>query len=48
LPPGDYVLSISTVGYHSVKRSFHLIAGAPQEFEIVLSADNLRRTDTSK
>ncbi len=45
LPPGDYVLSISTVGYHAVKRSFHLESGEDPSFEIVLSADNLRRTD---
>ena len=45
VPPGDYVLSISTVGYHAVKRSFQLGAGESREFEIVLSADNLRRSD---
>jgi hypothetical protein len=46
LPPGDYVLSVSTVGYHVVKRPFHLAPGEDQPFEIVLSADNLTRTDT--
>jgi hypothetical protein len=45
VPPGDYVLSIATVGYHAVKRPFHLDAAESKDFEIVLSADNLRRTD---
>ena len=43
---GDYTLTISTVGYHVVKRAFHLDAGETKEFEIVLSSDNMQRTDT--
>ena len=43
---GDYVLSVSTVGYHVAKRSFHVDAGATQEFEVILSADSLRQTET--
>jgi hypothetical protein len=46
VPPGDYTLSASTVGYHVVKRAFHLSAGESQEFDIILSADSLRQTDT--
>ncbi len=46
IPPGDYTLSVSTVGYHVAKRPFHLAAGDSQDFEVILSADNLRQTDT--
>lgn len=46
IDPGDYVLSVSTVGYHVAKRAFHLDAGERKEFDVVLSADNLRQTDT--
>jgi len=46
VPPGDYVLDVSTVGYHLVKRPFHLNAGETQEFEIVLAADTLSQTNT--
>jgi hypothetical protein len=45
VPPGDYVLSVSTVGYHAVKQNFHIEPGESKEFRIVLSADSLRRTD---
>jgi len=44
--PGDYILNVSTVGYHLVKRPFHLDAGEIKEFEVVLSSDTLRQTDT--
>jgi hypothetical protein len=44
--PGDYVLRVSTVGYHVVTQAFQLSAGQPKEFEVVLSPDNLGRTDT--
>lgn len=43
--PGEYILSVSTVGYHAVKRNLKLEAGEDPAFEIVLSADILRRTD---
>jgi len=46
IPGGDYNLSVSTVGYHVVKRPFHLAAGDSQEFEVILTADTLRQTDT--
>jgi len=44
--PGDYVLNVSTVGYHLLKRPFHLDAGDVKEFEVVLTPDTLRQTDT--
>ncbi len=44
--PGNYTLRASTVGYHVVTQSFQLAAGASKEFQIVLSPDNLGRTDT--
>jgi len=43
---GDYVLTVSTVGYHLVKRPFHLNAGETQDFEVVLNSDTLRQTTT--
>jgi hypothetical protein len=46
VPSGDYVLNVSTVGYHLVKKSFHLDAGATVDFDIVLSPDTFRQTDT--
>jgi hypothetical protein len=46
VPAGDYTLTVSTVGYHVVKQTFQLAAGPPKEFEVVLSPDNLARTDT--
>jgi hypothetical protein len=44
--PGDYVLNVSTVGYHLLKRPFHLDAGEVKEFEVILAPDTLRQTDT--
>ena len=44
--PGDYVLNVSTVGYHLLKRPFHLDAGDVKDFEAVLTPDTLRQTDT--
>jgi hypothetical protein len=44
--PGDYVLTASTVGYHLVKRPFHIDALEIREFEIVLSNDAFRQTET--
>ena len=46
VPPGEYVLNVSTVGYHLIKRPFTLAAGESKEFEIVLTPDTLRRTDS--
>ena len=44
--PGDYVLNVSTVGYHLVRKPFHLDAGGTVDFEIVLSPDTFHQTDT--
>lgn len=44
--PGDYVLNASTVGYHLVKRAFHLDPDEIKEFEIILSTDTFRQTET--
>jgi len=44
--PGDYVLNVSTVGYRLIKRPFHLDEGETKDFEIILSPDTFRRTDT--
>jgi hypothetical protein len=44
--PGDYVLNVSTVGYHLIKRPFHLDADEVKEFEVILSADTLRLAET--
>jgi len=44
--PGDYTLTASTVGYHMIKRAFRLDAGETKEFEIILSADTFRQTDS--
>ena len=46
LPPGDYTVNISTVGYRLVKRPFHLEAGDIKEFEVVLSPDTFHQTDS--
>ena len=46
IPAGDYVLNVSTVGYHLVKKPFHLDAGDTEEFEIILSPETFRQTDT--
>jgi len=46
IAPGDYVLNVSTVGYHLVKRPFHLEAEDIKEFEVILSPDTFHQTDT--
>jgi hypothetical protein len=46
IAPGDYTLNISTVGYRLVKKAFHLDAGETKDFEVVLSSDTLRQTET--
>ena len=44
--PGDYVLNVSTVGYRLVKRPFHLDTAQVLEFEIILSPETFRQTDS--
>ncbi len=46
VPPGDYELHVSTVGYRLLKRPFALAAGEIKDFEVVLNQDNLRQTDS--
>ena len=46
VPAGDYVLNVSTVGYHLVKRPFHLAPGETKEFDVVLNSDTLRQSTT--
>jgi hypothetical protein len=46
IPAGDYTLNVSTVGYHLAKKGFHLDAGETKEFEVVLTPDTLRQTET--
>uniref|UniRef100_Q01NY6 TonB-dependent receptor n=1 Tax=Solibacter usitatus (strain Ellin6076) TaxID=234267 RepID=Q01NY6_SOLUE len=46
IPAGDYVLNVSTVGYHLVKKPFHLEAAGTQEFEIILSPETFRQRDS--
>jgi hypothetical protein len=46
LPPGDYTLDVSTVGYHLARKTFRLDAGETKEFEIALTPDTLRQTQT--
>ena len=43
---GDYVLRVSTVGYSLLKRNLRLSPGEVQDFEIVLSPETGRRTDS--
>lgn len=46
IPPGDYVLNASTVGYRLAKKPFHLDAGESKIFEIVLTPGTLTQTDS--
>jgi hypothetical protein len=43
---GDYVLNVSTVGYHLVKKAIHLDAGESKDFEVILSPETFRQTDS--
>ena len=44
--PGDYQLNVATVGYRMLKKSFSLAAGEAKEFEVILSPDTFRQTDS--
>ncbi|MEK7407575.1 MAG: TonB-dependent receptor [Acidobacteriota bacterium] len=46
LQAGDYTLVVSTVGYRLLKKSFTLAAGETKEFEVILSPDTFRHTDS--
>ena len=43
---GDYVLNVSTVGYHLLKKSFHLDAGETKDFQVILSPETFHQTDS--
>ena len=45
-PPGDYLLHVSTVGYHLLRLPFTLAPGEIKNFELVMNSSNSRRTDT--
>ena len=46
LSPGSYILHVETVGYRLVKEEFTLEAGGSRDFDVALSPDTFRRTDT--
>ncbi len=46
VPPGECLLHVSTVGYRLLKKQFTLAAGEVREFEIALTPESLRRTET--
>ena len=46
VPPGDYVLNVSTIGYRLAKKPFHLDAGETKQFEVILSPGALTQTDS--
>jgi hypothetical protein len=43
---GDYTLAVSTVGYRLVQKAFRLDAGEVKEFEVILSPETFRQTDS--
>ena len=43
---GDYTLHVETVGYRLLKRDFSIGADEIKEFQVVLSPDTFRRTDS--
>lgn len=46
LPPGTYVLDVSTVHYRTERREFSLEAGESKEFEVILNSNVLRQVET--
>ena len=46
VPPGEYVLRVSTVGYRIIKKPFSMAAGDVKEFDVTLSPDTFRKTET--
>jgi hypothetical protein len=46
VPAGDYVLHVETVGYRLLKRPFSLAEGEHKDFQVILSPDTFRRTDS--
>jgi len=46
VPPGNYVLQTTTVGYYLVHQEFTLAAGESKNFDVVLSSSMDQRKDT--
>ncbi len=46
VPPGRHVLRVSTVGYRLVRKEFSLDPSVPQEFEVIVTPETLRQTDS--
>jgi hypothetical protein len=46
VPAGDHVLHVSTVGYRLLREPFPLAPGETKEFEIVLTPETLRRSES--
>ncbi len=46
VPPGGYVLHVSTVGYHLLRIPFTLAPGENKSFELLMTSSNSGRTDT--
>jgi hypothetical protein len=46
VPPGNYVLQTTTVGYYLVRQEFTLAAGDSKNFDVVLTSSMDRRKDT--
>ncbi|MCC7175567.1 MAG: TonB-dependent receptor [Bryobacterales bacterium] len=46
IPAGEYELHVSTVGYRLLKKAFTLAEGETKDFEVALSQDSLRQTDS--
>ncbi len=44
--PGAYTLQAATVGYRMVRKDFTLAAGETKEFDVILSPDTFRQTDS--
>lgn len=46
MPPGEYTLHVSTVGFRLATRQFTLGAGEAKEFEVALSPDTFRQVES--
>jgi len=46
LAPGEYTLQAATVGYRLLRKSFTLAPGQVQEFEVILSPETFRQSDS--
>jgi hypothetical protein len=46
IPPGGYILHVSTVGYHLIRQSFTLAPGEAKTFDVLLTASNASRTES--